>query len=78
MASERAERWGFIGVIALCGAAWYWDWDSFMPRWVWAFVGVGYGLWNVAMAVDRLQEEVAASRERVWQLESKAIDYDDD
>lgn len=78
MASKRAERWGFIGVMAVCAASWYWDWASAIPRWVGAFVGVGYGMWHIAKTVDRLHEEIAALRERVWQLESKQMDYRDD
>jgi hypothetical protein len=78
MANERTERWGFIGVIALCVASWYLNWDSVIPRWAWAFIGAGYGIWHVAKAVDRLHDEVAALRERVWQLESKRTDSNDD
>ncbi|OEZ54228.1 hypothetical protein [Duganella sp. HH105] len=78
MANDRIERWGFVGVIAFCCASWYWDWASFTPRWVWAFVGVGFGLLHLAKSVDQLQKEVATLQERLWRLESKVINHDGD
>lgn len=78
MESARSERWGIVGVIIFCGVAWYWKWAAVVPRWWWAFAGIGFFLWRLARTVDRLQAEISSLRERVWQLESKHFDHRDD